>query len=35
MCPISWSHQRLPIVGGRCTRTGMTASDITIQIQDA
>ena len=32
MCPSNWIHQRAPIVGARCMRIGMTATDITIQV---
>lgn len=31
-CPISWTHQRMLIAGGRCVNSGMSASDITIQM---
>src|SRR5262245_52658853 len=31
--PISWTNQRILIAGGRCKRSGMTASDITIQMK--
>src|SRR5215510_2144093 len=33
MWPISWTNQRILIAGGRCKRSGMTASDITIQMK--
>jgi len=31
-CPSSWIHHRIPIVGGRCVSRGMTARDMTIQM---